>query len=331
MSRKGWLFTSEGMCWANGHWQTYQAAPAIKTWDGDGGLRPLDCFFAPYYGIFVNGQFEKYTDVSNLTWQPTADPNLEYAKIQVDVRPYIPRITDQYYDWDASQGQQTPLQWIAGQNGCVIRRWDPDGMFYTDVETIPAGTDFSTAQFDLIKPTFDYYIFRGLFSNIGYSYNTATALAPFTDGKITYDFLAQKISGAQGVNSMHGLHGLFGEEPKGSAYQYTTSALMKQMFLDDSKKFGNPVSGTGTKAITGGAPPTSPTTQVSWSGVQYPAIWHTGCVNSDFIPMNVSNLPGFKNAGSTLFFRTDNGTSQYAYAQAFVLKKLEKVRGTIVG
>lgn len=331
MSRKGWLFTSEGMCWANGHWQSYDAAPVERTWDGVGGLRPLDCFLAPYYGVFMNGRFEKYTEVGNLTWQQSADPNIDYAKITVEVRPYIPRITDNYYDWDASQGQQTPLQWIAGQNGCVIRRWDPDGIFYTDVETLLPGIDFSTEQFDLIQPTFDYYILRGLFSTVGYSYNTAQALSGLTDGKITYNFAAQKISGVNGVASVQGLHGLFGEEPKGGAYQYVTSAPMTQMFMDYSKNFGTLQLGTGSKTITGGGPPTSPTTQVSWSGVQYPAIWHTGCINSDFIPYNVHNLPGFRNAGVTPFFRANNGTTTYAYAQAFILKKLEKVRGTIVG
>ena len=324
-----------------GHWQSqtrklnrhYQSGGAGgKKWDGDGILRPVDCLLAPYYGVFTNGTFLGRTDVRNLSWTLSADANIDFAKIPVEVKPYIPRITDGYYDWDSSQGQQQPLKWITNNNGCVIRFWDADGQNYTDIATIPGNTDLSTEQFDLIQPEYDYYIFRGLFSVLGYSYNAKTAYDALTDGKITYNFKATKqTSQVPSVTNYLGLYGYFGNE--NDQYYNNTTALMTQMYIDFDKGFGRAYFGTETKVVTGGTPPLSPFTQTSWSGEQRPSIWHTGSINSQFIPYNVHNLPGFiyPNNFKLPFYRTNDPNDIYTYAQVFILKGLKKIRGTIVG
>ena len=322
-----------------GHWvsQTrklnrhYQSGGG-KKWDGNGILRPVDCIFAPYYGVFTNGVFLGKTDVRNLSWTMSADANIDFAKIPVKVKPYIPRITDGYYDWDASQGQQQPLQWITHENGCVIRFWDADVRAYTDIATIPANTDLSTAQFDLIQPEYDYYIFRGLFSVLGYSYNAKTAYDALTDGKITYNFKAIKTASL--VSSPHnflGLYGYFGNE--NVPYYNDTSALMTPMYMDYSKGFGRPYFGTETKVVTGGGPTLSPNTETSWSGEQRPSIWHTGCINSQYMSYSPYNLPGFiyPDKFKSSFYRTNDPNDTYTYAQVFILKGLKKIRGTIYG
>lgn len=314
----------------NHHWQG-AIASTDKVWDGSDNLVPTDCIFAPFYGVFVNGSFLGYTDVTALSYQQSSDPDLQYAKLDVEVKPYIPRITDGYYDWDASQGTQSPLQWLAHPNGCVIRRWDVDNLNYTDIGSIPAGTDFSSEQFDLIKPEYDCYILKGRFDTIGYSRNIKTLYDSWSNGSIRYDFRATKVQSL--VTSPHnyiGLYGLFGEEPKGASYQYNTTALLEPMFLGYSvKEFKN----IATKFVSGGTPPTSPTTQVSWSGKQYPSIWHTGVVNQLYQPYNPHNLPGFiyPNNAVVNFVRPNSGDLTYCYAQVFILKKLKKIRGTITG
>lgn len=315
----------------NHHWQGAIVSQKEKEWDGSDNLVPTDCIFAPYYGVFFNGSFLGSTDVTALNYQQSSDPDIEYAKIDVEVKPYIPRITDGYYDWDASQGTQSPLEWIAHPNGCVIRRWDPDGVYYTDIGTIPSGTDFSTQQFDLIQPEYDYYVLRGRYDTVGSSRNIKTLYDGWSTGKITYDFKASKIQSLiTSPENFMGLFGLFGEEPKGSAYQYDVTSLMESMHLSFGQK---QFRGTLPQFITGGTPLTSPTTQVSWSGKQYPSIWHTGCINQRYQPSNLHNLPGFiyTEGKSVQFLRPNSGDLTYCYAQVFILKKLKKIRGTITG
>lgn len=328
MKRRGWIFTQEGTIWANGHWQS--TGSGERTWDGEGILRPVDCILAPYYGVFTNGAFLGRTDVRNLSWTMSADANIDFAKIPVEVKPYIPRTTDGYYDWSSSQGQQQPLKWITGENGCAIRFWDADGQNYTDTMTIPANTDLSTEQFDLIQPEYDYYIFRGLFSTLGYSYNAKTAYDALTGSNITYDFQATKHTG-QSPRNFLGLYGSFGNE--NDHYYNNTTTLMEKLYIDYDKGFGAQYYGTEAKVVTGGTPPLSPFTQTSWSGKQYPSIWHTGSINSQFIPYNGHNLPGFiyPSNFNLPFYRTNDPEDVYTYAQVFILKGLKKIRGTITG
>lgn len=317
----------------NRHWQS-GGGSGLKYWDGTGILNPIDCYLAPFYGVFQNGAFLGRTDVSSLTFSATTDNYIEIAEVEdIEVKPYIPRITDNYYDWNSTtQGTQSPLQWIAHEDGCVVRYWEASGNVYHDLQTIPADTDFSATQFSLIKPSYKFYVLRGNHNNIGYSYNVSTVITPLLPSRIAYNFQATIDTSATQVSYMHGLYGLFGQEDQGSTYQYNTTALMTPtMLLYSPNKWGLSYYGTATKFITGGTPPTSPTSQVSWSGVQYPSIWHIGPICGQWRPNNDSDLNGFTNIGSVSFQSQREGGGDYVYAQIMILQGLEKITGTITG
>ena len=333
MSMGCWILTSEGMMWANGHWQSSGNGSGERTWDGEGSLVPQGYYFSPFYAAFSNGQPLLKTDVTKLSFSASIDPNIEIAKIDVDVRPYIPRITDGYYEWDESvQGQQLPLQWIADDNGCVIRFWDYNGLTYTDVATIPGSTDFSEQTFDLIKPDYDFYVVRGLKTNVGYSYNLEAVYNDISTGKIKYDISA-KMNPA-GVSNLsgyyHGMYGDFGDYGAGATI--LTGAPMSSFVLGYNNGFITYPVADRTKFITGGTPRRSPDSQRSWSGTQRPSIWHTGAVNSRSIPNGPYLLPGFKYpTGATMEMVEPVEGGDYRYAALWVLKKLTKMTGTIVG
>lgn len=343
-----------------GHWESqtrklnrhYQSASNDKTWNRIGLLIPLDCVYAPFYGVFRtdNGMPLFKTDITGLSFSQSVDPKIEIAKIDVDVRPYIPRISDDYYYWDSEWGSQQPLQFVAGENGCKIRFYDYfdenlQHFTYKDIMTIPAGTDFGQCKFDLIKPEYDFYVVRGLKTDVGGQYDLGTVYESISTGTVKYDIKVRQrnvFTGGYG-STTYGFGfdlGLFGDSVRGDVY-YNNSGLHMFPFIMESYSFDY---FDYTKFFTGGTPPLcynygypTPADGYGLSGLQCPEIWHTGPITSDASDYFRYRMPGFiyehsgGASGTTYMTPIPMAPDNYMYATLWVLKRLTKINSTIMG
>lgn len=323
--------------------------PDKKTWDGEKPLIPVTALVAPFYGVFINGAFSPYIDVEKYSYTQSNVHDIQYAKVDVDVRPYIPRVSqnynENYYDWNEEvihgqhmeQGKQTPLKWFTHKDGCIIKKWSENGVFSEDIGSIPGGVDLSVQQFDLIKPKYDLYLLR-IRKKEGMQtyYNIKDLCDKWSSDSIPYDFEVEDTSHHDKkfnwvAFSKRGLYGYFGEEPKGDLYMRSTMA--------SRYSFQNPIiqyHKTKYKFLAGGTPPTSPSTETSWAGKQEVSSWDTGDVSASCYTQS-GDLPGFKyrKYDTTEFIEIHMGiehkVSEYLYSKIFILKGLTHMKGTIVG
>ena len=298
------------------------------TWR-DGSLFPTTALQAPFYGVFINGAFAPFIDISTLTFSPSVDSTVDLCKIECEVKPYIPRIADKWYDWDTeSQGEQKELRWIAGEAGCKIFYDNTIGSApqeYPGFDVIPAGTDLSTYELPLIVPTYDFYIARRRYSDGAY-YNMKNVYDELTDGKAKYSFKANKTEG-KGNN---GFVGSFGNE---NINLYLSRDKLWDDFMSAStyRKFGAKYYGTQNKFSVQGVIEKNPSSETSWSGKQTVTGMYCNPF-SEYMQPDKNVLPGFVYNNWTIFTRPNMGDYiDYCYTPVWVLKSLEVKKGPVTG
>lgn len=298
------------------------------TWR-DGSLFPTTALQAPFYGVFINGAFAPFIDISTLTFSPSVDSTVDLCKIECEVKPYIPRIADKWYDWDKeSQGEQKELSWIAGEDGCKIFYGNNIGSApqdYPGFDVIPAGTDLSTYELPLIVPTYDFYIARRRYSD-GTYYSMKNVYDDLTDGKAKYSFKANKIE-SKGHN---GYVGNFGNENI-NLYLNSDELWDDSMCASVYRQFGVEYYGTQNKFSVQGTIDKSPSTQTSWSGKQTVTGMYCN-VLSEYMQPDKKVLPGFVYKNGTVFTRPNMGDYiDYCYTPVWVLKSLDVKKGPVTG
>ena len=332
----------------DGEWEEEEKKdPDKKTWDGKEPLDLHGALVAPFYGVFMNGKFVNYIDVRELSYQQSKNPEIEYAKLNVDVRPYIPRVADKYYDWNEEvifgqhmeQGKQTELQWFAHEKGMEITVSDDRDYFFAKIGDLPSGTDLSKKMFTLVKPDYDLYILRAkynkpkdIFDIHANSYDIEEIYNDFALKEVPIDIPKNedivKLTYDRTDGALRGFYGYFGEEPHGDLYMRDTSAypsfFQKIKYKYRDKKY----------VITvGQLPETSPSTETSWAGKQYVREWTIGRVSQDCfpgrpdLPGNIYNFPsGFK-----LTFESIPQEKEHTYFVMFILKKISTIKGALTG
>lgn len=298
------------------------------TWK-DGSLFPTTALQAPFYGVFINGIFAPLIDISTLTFSPSVDSTVDLSKIDCEVKPYIPRITDNWYPWkQETQGVQKELSWIAGEDGCRILYGNTIGTTpedYPGFDVIPAGTDLSTYELPLIVPTYDFYIARRRYADGSY-YDMKNVYDDLTDGKAKYSFKA-KTNQAKGNN---GFVGSFGNENI-NAYYNRDEIWNDFMCASTSRQFGVEYYGTQNKFSVQGTIAKSPSSETSWSGKQTVTGMYCNAL-SQYMQPDYRILPGFVYSSKTIFTRPGMGDfTDYCYTPIWVLKSLEVKKGPVTG
>lgn len=313
--------------------------PDKKTWDGSEPLDLNGALVAPYYGVFMNGKFANYIDVHELSYQNSKIPEIEYAKLNVDVKPYIPRVADKYYDWNEEvifgqhmeQGKQTELQWLTHKNGMRIIHNDDNFIFADEIGKLPSGIDLSKKEFTLIKPEYDLYILRAKYQFGKYSHDIGKLYEEWVPKEIPIE-LPKKESNknpeyAEPAVAYLGFYGYFGEEPHGDLYMRDVDAHVLH-FQDivtvyKDKKY---------VILTGGSPPTSPSTETSWAGKQYVSVWSVRNLSQYLFPSK-HHLPGIvhNHFDNVQYFEGVPKDSKYMYKKMFVLKKVTTIKGALTG
>lgn len=296
------------------------------TWK-DGNLFPTNALQAPFYGVFINGTFAPWIDISQLVFSPSVDSTVDLCKIECEVKPYIPRIADGWYPWnEETQGTQKELTWITGENGCRILYGNTIGTApedYPGFDTIPAGTDLSTYELPLIVPTYDFYIARRSYADGAY-YDMSSVYNELTDGKVKYSFKSTKTE-AVGHN---GFVGSFGNENIDLYYNHDK---LWEHTMSSSSGFGIEYYGTQNKFAVQGVIEKKPSSETGWSGEQTVTGMYCNRLTEYMQPV-YKILPGFVYSSETSFNRPNMGDyTDYCYAPVWVLKSLEVKKGPITG
>lgn len=304
------------------------ASGDTHTWR-DGSLFPTTALQAPFYGVFINGAFAPFIDISTLTFSPSVDSTVDLCKIECEVKPYIPRISDKWYDWDTElQGEQKEVRWIAGENGCKIFYDNTIGsppIEYPGFDIIPAGTDLSTYELPLIVPTYDFYIARRRYSDGAY-YDMKNVYDDLTDGKAKYSFKANK---TEGIGN-NGFVGSFGNENNNMYYNHD-EIWDDSMCASGFREFGAEYYGTQNKFSVQGTIDKNPSSETSWSGKQTVTGMYCNSF-SEYMQPGKMVLPGFVYKYKTFFTRPKMGDYiDYCYTPVWVLKSLEVKKGPVTG
>lgn len=121
MKRQGWLFTQEGMIWANGHWQSSGGSGDREWLPGSGCLYKVEkggvaYYPAPSYCVLENGAM-KLNISYNRNYRASGVPGIEISEEQTfEYVPYFPKDSDLYYT-----GQGANISWVADGQLDVIQ------------------------------------------------------------------------------------------------------------------------------------------------------------------------------------------------------------------
>lgn len=296
---------------------------------------------APSYGVFINGGFTKYIDVSELTFEPVTVQGFTDFRIchipGVEVRPYIPTLADNYFDWNPDFGTQQEFTWITDpDNGCIIETRDE----YLNVEVVgylPPGIDLSTINLGLVVCTYDLYIVERDYAGTT-AYNLKGLYEHYATGEVETE--AKGNDDTKITEQSLGIYGLIGNANEGGGARLT-SCLANQMCStgSDPHPFGVAAKGTQNKFLIGGCLATSPGTEDSFSGQQKISHIYTNAIGGTDPVLRKVGLPGFRYgentlapAYSTAFSRPKMGDYiDKIYATMWVMTELSVEPGTIVG
>lgn len=315
----------------NKHWQSGgQGESPGRPWPSGNSFYSTEALIAPFYGLFLNGVFTPWIDVTKLSFQPTGY-DVDICELQnVEVKPYIPRVSDGFYMWDDVDGQQRELHWYAHETeGCRVQIPRSYGGNET-LFMIPPGTDMHTYQMKLLKPTYRVFILRRSFEGYG-AYDLSELFSTVT-GQARVK--ATGVFENRGPYSGSGLYGLWANENSG--YDQWMSLLKRSFSLGT---WGSNWAGmTENDVMTGGTPNMRAFSQSYFSGKQQISDFYTNYWDSYVVPRpstgpGDANMPGFEYGyGNTYFSRPVMGNNiNNVYQAWFVLQKLEVIDSTIVG
>lgn len=305
----------------NKHWQSGgQGGGGGKIWPEGKSFQATEGIIAPFYGLFVNGVFTPEIDLSRLTFTSTAY-NTDIAEVQnIEVKPYIPRVSDHYYLWEEEyDGQQRELSWYThSQYGCKV--WEQHYGGAAELFTIPAGVNLATYTMKLLKPTYKLYILRKPYAASGYNLSQ----------------LFDEVSGQSRVTSSgiftderpYGPTGIYGELGNENSDSYYVEGEWKSDYALNINSYGIQYD----KAASGGLPRKA-IDQTYYSGRQQVTDIYSGLWSSYLLPSSTHNMPGGEyGLGNTYFARNNIGYDySYMYAAWYILQRLDTIDGTIVG
>lgn len=295
---------------------------------------------APSYGVFINGVFTKYIDVSELTFEPVTLSGFTDFRIcqipGVEVRPYMPKLSDNYFDWNPDFGTQQELSWITDpDNGCIIETRDR----YMNIEVVgylPPNIDLSRINLGLVNCTYDLYIVERDYAGI-IGYNLKNLYEHYATGEVETE--ARDNDETKITRQPLGIYGLIGDANSGGGARLTSCLAEDMCSGYDSHPFGITLNGTENKFLIGGCLATSPGSEDSFSGQQKISHIYTNAIDGTDPTLHNIGLPGFRYgespsipARSSTFSRPNQGDYiNKIYTTMWIMRELRVEPGTIVG